>query len=173
MFEIPLIPTIIFGAFCFVILLILLKYKYPNSSSDNQYNYIAKKCLMTQNEFKFYTTLKQTVIGKYDVMTKVRLIDIVKINENTARRRIVAKNKVKSKHIDFMLIDPADGAIKYAIELDDYTHNYKNAQKNDDFKNILFEQIGIPLVRFDRSGVSAEEIVLRLSEVNIEKTVSV
>lgn len=166
MFEIPLIPTIIFGVICLVIFLILVKHKYPNSSSDNQYNYIARKSLMTQNEFKFYTTLKQTVISKYDVMTHVRLIDLVRINESDTRRKIVAKNKVKSKHVDFILIDPADGAMKYAIELDDYTHNYKNAQKNDDFKNALFELIGIPLVRFNSSNVTTDEIVQKLSEVS-------
>ena len=54
-------------------------------------------------------------------------------------------NKIKSKHVDFVLSD-LNGKIILCIELDDSTHNI--SKKNDIFKDKLFNTMELPLLRY-------------------------
>jgi hypothetical protein len=53
---------------------------------------------------------------------------------------------IKSRHIDFLLCDRSLHVL-CGIELDDKSHDTAKAQKNDNFKNKVFEQIKLPLFR--------------------------
>ena len=52
-------------------------------------------------------------------------------------------NKINKKHIDFLICD-SELNTKYAIELDDKSHEKEKNKVNDNFKNALFKQTGIP-----------------------------
>ena len=75
-------------------------------------------------------------------MTKVRLADIISTYENNYKYF----NKIKAKHIDFVLIDN-NGNIKLLIELDDKSHKEHERQKRDIFLNNTFEKLNIKLLR--------------------------
>ena len=120
-----------------------------------------KKALLTQNELKFYTNLKQ-IIENYNVviLTKIRLADIVEPLENPNYKEWQASfNKIKSKHIDFAIADPKTLEIITLIELDDSTHGYKKRVNRDIFVNELFKKLQLPLLRV----YSANNIETKLS----------
>lgn len=100
--------------------------------------------IMTQTELIFYRELKK-VTDKLEltIFAQIgleRIIDV--IDQNTSDR-----NKIKSRTIDFAIVNNKNCKIVCCIELDDYTHNREKAKKIDNFKNELFKQVKIPLYR--------------------------
>lgn len=102
----------------------------------------------TKTEFKFFIRLTEFIQNeygdKYHVLSKIRLADIFEstLNSWEDRRLVIAK------HIDFILIEKNTGNLALCIELDDKYHNNDQARKNDAFKDALFRQSRIPLLRF-------------------------
>lgn len=110
------------------------------------FTYKKNDCLFTKNEEKFYIFLKNELGEKYAIFTKVRLLDLFNIPKKT-ENYMTYFNKIKAKHVDFVLCDPNNFNPIVAIELDGWSHNMKSAQKNDTFKNNLFKQADFPLER--------------------------
>ena len=111
-------------------------------TTNNSLSYKKNDYLLTRTELNFYKELvKITNELNLIVFPKIRLADIFKHNE------LKDFNKIKSKHIDFLLCDKSNCKIRLAIELDDYSHNTNKALKNDNFKNEIFKQTNLPLVR--------------------------
>lgn len=59
--------------------------------------------------------------------------------------------------MDFVVCDNKKNVVM-AIEVDGKSHNSKNAQDNDQFKNRVFETIGIPLHRIVVGTNYAEQL---------------
>jgi len=55
-------------------------------------------------------------------------------------------HKIAQKHVDFVIFDK-DLYVLFAIELDDSTHETKDAKKRDHLKDKAFAAAGIPLKR--------------------------
>lgn len=110
--------------------------------SVSDYKSYKKKYLFTKNEFYFYKQLQKIAESKNLLpLAKVRLADFIEVSNKSEYMKYFAK--IRSKHIDFLLLDKETLKIVVAIELDDNSHS----DEKDDFKNKLFEQINIPLVR--------------------------
>lgn len=127
---------------------------------NNSLSYIKNDYLLTKTELNFYRELvKITNELNLIVFPKIRLADIFKYNE------LKDFNKIKSKHIDFLLCDKSNCKIRLAIELDDYSHNTNKALKNDNFKNEIFKQTNLPLIRIKvNSKYNIEEIKEKIKE---------
>ncbi len=99
------------------------------------------KKLLTDNEYDFYKKLKN-ITNKYNltIFCKVRLADIIKTYDYNSF------NKVRSKHIDFVITDNQTNLIKF-IELDDNTHKKNKNKQNDINKNQIFEKFKIEIYR--------------------------
>ena len=67
----------------------------------------------------------------------------------TARGKnwITNRNHIISKHVDFLLCSKDSLEPRMVIELDGKSHNGSGAKKNDNFKNNLFEDIGLKFIR--------------------------
>lgn len=116
--------------------------------------YRLKRSFFTSSEQMFYSLLQQQVQDKYSILSKVRLEDIIESTDPSYKFR----NTIKSRHIDFILLDKTNYHIKCAIELDGSSHNSMKAQKGDEFKNKLFNHINIPLHRIKVGTDFSEEI---------------
>lgn len=112
-----------------------------------------KKYLFTKNEFHFYKQL-QAIADKRNLipLAKIRLADFIEVSEKSEYMKYFAK--IKSKHIDFLLIDKNTLKIVAAIELDDNSHN----TTKDEFKNKLFQQVNIPLIRCKGINIVEEQL---------------
>jgi very-short-patch-repair endonuclease len=90
----------------------------------------------------------------------VRLADFIEVLPASRGERIWF-NKIKSKHVDFLVWDLVESKIVLAIELDGRSHNGAAVTKSDNFKNELHETVGLRLERV-RVGSSFEEEAARL-----------
>lgn len=139
--------VLIFIAAIFIILSI--KNKSNNKKDELQIYPFKKKYILTKNEYKFYKELRQLTDPKgYQVLTKIRLADIIDVDKSKIENNEYFKyfNKIQSKHIDFVICDK-DLNLLMAVELDDNSHNSDKAKKSDDFKNKVLESADIKLVR--------------------------
>ena len=108
--------------------------------------YHTRGSILTKAELNFYRQLRSVTdpLGLI-INTKSRLWDIVDVDKGV-EKQFTYQNKISSKHIDFVLLDQ-EMNILGCIELDDATHNKKEAQEADAFKNLVLKSANVPLVR--------------------------
>lgn len=105
-----------------------------------------KRDLLTKTEHDFWVKLKEQCNARGIIICpKVRMEDFIGIEPNNKQKESW-RGKIKSRHIDFILCDN-DMNVLAGIELDDNSHLQAKAQKIDEFKNEVFENIDIPLFR--------------------------
>ena len=99
------------------------------------------------------------------LFSQVSLYNIVETKYNNQ----AAFNKIRSKTIDFVIVDKINCRIKLCIELDDETHKQANRIERDKFINELFKQLEINLIRFKVSNYyNKEALKKRIQESIIE-----
>lgn len=119
------------------------------NSSINFSNYQTNNYLMTQTELKFYRQLKIITDNlQLSIFPQVNLERIIQARTNSPADR----NRIKSRSIDYTIVNNKNCKIMCCIELDDYTHNREKSKQIDEFKNKLFEQVNIPLHRIKVSS---------------------
>lgn len=96
-------------------------------------------------EAPFFRLLGNTLKDRYVIMAKVRLSDVIDVRA-TGATWAKARNKIQSKHVDFVLLDPADLTLRLIIELDDRSHEREDRQKRDAFVDQALAQAGIPIL---------------------------
>ena len=122
---------------------ILLKFRKPDITKL----YVSKP-LLTERESKFYRKLLP-VANKagLTVCMKVRLADLIEPKPKDENPMwMECFNKIKSKHIDFVLINKNAEPV-FLIELDDKTHSRPDRIERDDFVNAVLKNTGYVLLR--------------------------
>ena len=113
---------------------------------EKQTQYRAKTFFFTKNELYFYRELlESTKEMNVVVFPKVRLADIIEPRSDTENWQI-AFNKIKAKHIDFLLCESKVCRPKLAIELDDTTHKTAKRMARDIFVDEALEGAHIPIL---------------------------
>lgn len=109
-----------------------------------RYPYKAKH-LLTKREYKFYQLLKEVADDYgYIICPKVGVKDLLAVTDQKHYMKYF--HKIAQKHIDFVICDQ-DLYVLFAIELDDSTHETRDAKKRDKLKDKAFQTAGIPLKR--------------------------
>lgn len=107
------------------------------------------KYLLTKNEWAFYKKLKETA-DKYNlhILTKVRLADLVEVDKYMQEQAFKKYfSKIMSKHVDFVLCNPENLAVKFIVELEDSSHtNYANRAERDDFVDKVLNKCGYKII---------------------------
>ena len=106
--------------------------------------FVAIPFLNTKAEQNFFVQLKRQLPDNIHLVSKVRLADLCKPDNP---KNIVGFNKVARKHIDFVLIEQASSKVIAAIELDDKSHQKRDAIRRDKDKNYALSSAGIKLFR--------------------------
>ena len=152
---ISFIPWWIYAIFgVFIALSIIAQTKKSGNKGNSSYQYTKKDNLLTQNELSFYRELRKAA-GNLTVMSKVRVADIIEPKKGTSSWQS-AFNRISSKHLDFVLCEPAQMKPVLAIELDDASHDKKKAQDRDSVKDSALKSAGFPLLRV-RSATGLQE----------------
>lgn len=107
------------------------------------------KYLLTKNEWEFYKKLKITS-DKYNlhILSKVRLADLVEV-DNYLQGNGFNKyfSKIMAKHVDFVLCNPNNLAVRFILELDDSSHNASSERaERDDFVDKVLIKCGYKVV---------------------------
>lgn len=97
-------------------------------------------------ERNLYDILKLILKDNYVIFSKVKLIDLLKI-EATGKTYWRYKGKIQQKHLDFVICDKDKFTVQLAIELDGSIHERPWIKRKDKFKDEVMETIGIPLLR--------------------------
>jgi very-short-patch-repair endonuclease len=131
-------------------------YPYPEEPAPYQ----KEPALFTPAEQAFLTVLDEALEGRSRVFGQVRLEDLIKVKSglsNSARQG--ARNRIQSKHVDFVVCDPTDLSVQFVIELDDSSHQRPRRQKRDDFLDKALAAAGVRLLRFRaKRGYSVQDI---------------
>lgn len=116
--------------------------RYPESNFEYHYR---SKYFLTKNEYYFYKALKP-IADAFDltILSKVRMADLVEPTcPYNSKQYKYSFAKIKSKHVDFVLADPANLRPKLLIELDDSSHDYGD---RDEFVNAAYEEAGYKIL---------------------------
>jgi hypothetical protein len=135
-------------------------------TTRKKWPYQKKKYLLHESEKKFYNILKNAIDDNLVIIPKVRLADIVKIPREYKYNKSLWY-KIQAKHVDFLLCNSYYLSPVMAIELDGSFHNTEEAKKNDIFKNEVFEDVGLPLLRVERSSYYDIEKLKNIINVKI------
>lgn len=110
----------------------------------NYYPYKARH-LLTKREYRFYLLLRE-VADEYHciICPKVGVKDLLSVTDKKQYMKYFYK--IAQKHVDFVICD-RDLYVLFAIELDDSTHETRDARKRDHLKDKAFAAAGIPLKR--------------------------
>jgi hypothetical protein len=154
-----LIPLIILFAIV-AVLPTLLKLFQSGKKPAQSFPFQSQGKLFTPAERSFLGVLDQVVGDSFRVFGKVRLADVIKPKPGMTRSaRQAAFNQIQSKHLDFVVCDPGDLSIQFAVELDDSSHNKPSRQSRDAFLEQAMAAAEIPLFRFPvKKGYALEEI---------------
>lgn len=128
--------------------------------------YKPKRYIITLTELNFYNILLE-IAKELDLIlfSQVSLYNIIETKYNNQ----AAFNKIKSKTIDFVLVDKNNCRIKLCIELDDYTHNRYDRIERDKFINKLFSDLEIDLIRFKASNYYNKEALKKRIQESIHE----
>lgn len=148
-------------------------YMYLNKGANNtnsieikktEYKYQAKQYFMTKSENDFFHILNNVAGDRYYIFPQAHLSEILDEKIKGQNWKAALKH-INQKSVDYVLCDKQTLKIAYAVELDDYTHNYPNRQERDREVERMFQSAGIPLVRFSNyKTLSEEEITKKFFE---------
>ena len=110
------------------------------------YQYYKKTYFFTKNEFYFYKALKEIACElELEIFPKVRLEDIIEPQRNDKNWQ-TAFNKIKAKHIDFVLCENQTFKPKLVIELDDKSHITEKRIQRDQFVDEALKSAHIQII---------------------------
>lgn len=108
------------------------------------------------------------VPSEHLIWPKVRLLDLLLV-EGEGGKRLSAFNRVKAKHIDFVVVRAKDAKPILAIELDDGSHQRADRQERDRFLEELMQKVGLPLLRIRARDFYAPEALRSLLAPYLEE----
>lgn len=96
--------------------------------------YDKRKSLLTPTELHFKKFLELAMPDTNVIMAQVSLEEIIVVKPTTNNaKRAQARNRIKSKRIDFVLCDRSTMYIECAIELNDRSHQRSDRRARDRF----------------------------------------
>ncbi|MCE5194382.1 MAG: DUF2726 domain-containing protein [Nitrospiraceae bacterium] len=138
--------------FLFVFFLFVLLYFFYRSRLGvvKLDSYFCRGSLLSKAELSFYESLLSSLSGlPYVVFVKVRLLDVV----SPKGKSLVAFNKIKAKHLDFILCDIKNISPCLAVELNDSSHLSFDRKKRDEFLSSVLQSAKLPLLVFPAKRV--------------------
>jgi len=128
----------------------------------NYQPYEKKRYFFTVTELKFHELLKGIIGDNYYIFPKVRICDII---EPKNKGKYADFNRIKSKHVDFLICTKDPITSKIIVELDDRSHNVPIRQERDGFVDEIFANSGIPIVHIKvQYEYNKEEVTKRILE---------
>ena len=121
-----------------------------------------KRPFFSRSEQAFYIVLEGALHGTpYTVFPNVRLNDLFVITDPEQRQSTY--NRLRDKHVDFLIVTSGRFEPSLAIELDGESHASPTQQERDRVKNLVFSSAGLGLLRLDaRQTYQAADLRERL-----------
>ena len=94
------------------------------------------------------------------IFPQIDLERLIKVKDNNYSYR----NRIKSRSIDFTIVNNNNYNVVCCIELDDKTHNKESRIKRDEFINELFKNVNINLIRVKVGNYDFDMIKNKIKE---------
>jgi len=131
---------------CLGLLLSLLGLRTTKPPEDTQLPYRLRDDFLSAAEISFYHVLCKVVGEQITVCPKVGLGDVFFVSRPHENQG--ARNRIASKHVDYLLCDSATMRPLVGIELDDASHEREDRRERDALVEKVFAAAELPLVRF-------------------------
>lgn len=121
----------------------------PSQAAPSQsevFPFRKKQYLLSKGERAFFDVLSVAVGDEMFIFCKVRLEDLLYLPKGTPGRQGWS-NKVRQKHVDFVLCDHQSISPLLVIELDDASHQREAQRKRDADKDKALQAAGLPIRR--------------------------
>ena len=128
------------------------------------YHYRRKDFIMTRSEHEFFDILAKGLCDRFYIFPQVNISSILdhKVKGQDWR---AARAHINRMSVDYVLCDKSYVRPLVAVELDDPTHDREDRQKRDIDVNRLFEEAGLPLVRFSNTReMDTADIIQKITE---------
>lgn len=116
------------------------------AGAGNGLPYRTRDDFLSPAERSFFGVLCQALGERAVVFAKVRVADLLYVPKGPGS--IGHENRIRSKHVDFVLCAPDTLRPVAAIELDDASHGRPDRAERDEFLRQAFAAASLPLVRF-------------------------
>jgi hypothetical protein len=134
----------------------------PSTSIATTLPFRLRDDFLSPAEISFYHVLLSIVGDKFTVCPKVNLNDIFFVSRPDQNQ--AARNRISSKHVDFLLCDSRSMRPRVGIELDDASHAREDRQTRDALVQQVFDAAGLPLLHFPvQRAYNISEITSSLS----------
>ena len=133
-------------------------------------NFRKQDYVMEYEELKFYRELKKiTDKNGWVIFPQVALYSIVSVNDRKKFNKLFPL--LKGRSIDFVICDEKNLCkIVMCIELGCSMNSRNFKDKNDEFKDEIFKEVGIKFVRLKKQSTYTKENLLK--ELDIEEKIS-
>jgi hypothetical protein len=121
--------------------------KRKTTSEIIYYPYYLRDDFLSPAEHNFYLTLKHAVSDWALICPKVSLSDLFYVKTSDQSEFRTYTNKIDRKHVDFLLCNPKTVRPIMGIELDDKSHRAGNREERDEFVEMVFSTVDLPLAR--------------------------
>jgi len=140
-----LIFIIILGVVSFLI------YKFFIIQSDdlNKFTpFYLKQRVLDDREQALFINLKKQLENKYAVLSKVRIEDFVGVKNDNLKKNehFGLRNRIKSRHVDFLICDLNTTRPLLVIELDGTSHNRYDRKERDNILNRIYKDINLKYI---------------------------
>ncbi len=129
----------------------------PADPEPDPYPFRVRDDFLSRAEQSFYMVLRNMMGDHLVICPKVSLGDlfyVTKPNENKGVR-----NRIDRKHVDFLICEPKTMKPRFAIELDDSSHQRADREERDEFVNSVFNAADLPLLHIPvRNSYSTEDL---------------
>lgn len=134
------------------------KNEHIDSDKTNDYSYNRKEYLITRAEQEFLNILMEAVGNRYFVFPQMHLSHLLD-NKIKGQSWHGALRHIDEKSVDFVICDKEYIKPLLAIELDDKTHEWESRQERDEEVERIFNEVDLPLLRFESNkDYNVEEI---------------
>ncbi|OGD69161.1 hypothetical protein A3E89_00975 [Candidatus Campbellbacteria bacterium RIFCSPHIGHO2_12_FULL_35_10] len=155
-----LIFIIILGVISFLI------YEFSIAQSDDPNKstpFYLRQRILDDREQALFINLKKQLENKYTVLSKVRIEDFVGVKNDNLKKNehFGLRNRIKSRHVDFLICDLNTTRPLLAIELDGTSHNRYDRKERDNMLNRIYKDINLRYIHIkvgDDFEQRAEEI---------------
>ena len=114
--------------------------------------------IMTPTEVIFFNRLQQAV-PELIIFGQVQLSRIIMPNDDTDQGFWF--NRICRMSVDYVLVDQDKQTVLLAIELDDWTHNTRRRQQQDEKKDKALLSAGISILRIDGEAMPDAALLRR------------
>lgn len=114
--------------------------------------------IMTDSEVLFYNKLQQA-LPEFIIFSQVQLSRIIAPEMSDGRERQFWFNRICRQSVDYVVIAEDKQTVLLAIELDDWTHQNRTRQKQDDKKDKALTSAGIAIMRFHAERLPSVDIL--------------